>query len=321
MTEEDISHLRNREITLLMGGWSSEREISLRTGKAVEDSIKSMGLKLRVIDLKSSDEISNVLDSLDLVFLALHGRGGEDGYIQKILERNNVSFTGSNSKSCKISFNKSESKKIWRDLSLPTPDFVEIKKAGTPNSETVPYLSGDEELGTLKESFVVKPAREGSSLGISIVHPGQGSLEDAMRNAIKFDDTLIVEAFIKGEEITVPIIGDKALKPISIKSKNEFYDFDAKYNRTDTEYFETNLNKEELLVVNELSLNAFLSLGCSGWGRVDLILDSKRNFQLLEINTVPGLTETSLVPKAANLEGLSFNNLVLKILNTACFKD
>ena len=272
MTTNNLDALTDREITVLMGGWSAEREISLKTGKAVTDSIKSLGLRVRDIDLTSPDEIEKIINSLDLVFIALHGRGGEDGYIQKILEESKIQFTGSNSGACEVAMNKAETKKIWRDLSLPTPDFVEIKNAGTPNLETTPFLSGENDVSPLEASFVVKPAREGSSFGISIVHPeGKISLEDAMKEAIKYDDILIVEAFVEGEEITVPILGEEALTPITIKPKNLFYDFEAKYLREDTEYLKSDLNLEEFTAIKEFSLNAFSCLGCEGWGRVDLI--------------------------------------------------
>ena len=319
--DQNLSNLIDREISVLMGGWSAEREISLKTGKAVTDSIKSLGLSVTGIDLTSPDEIKGIVNSLDLVFIALHGRGGEDGYIQRILEENNIQFTGSDSKSCEISMNKSETKKIWRELSLPTPDFVEIKNAGTSDLKTSPFLSVEDDISPLKESFVVKPAREGSSFGVSIVHPGKGSLENAMKEALKYDDILIVEAFIEGEEVTVPILEGKTLTPISIKPKNDFYDFDAKYVRNDTEYSQSELSEEELMTVKNFAWHAFSSLGCSGWGRVDLIQDKKRNFQLIELNTVPGLTETSLVPKSAILEGIDFDGLIIRILNTACFNE
>ena len=322
MATNNLDTLIDREITVLMGGWSAEREISLKTGKAVTDSIKSLGLKVRDIDLISPEEIEKIINSLDLVFIALHGRGGEDGYIQKILEENKIQFTGSNSGACEVAMNKAETKKIWRDLSLPTPDFVEIRNAGTPNLETTPFLSGENDVSPLEVSFVVKPAREGSSFGISIVHPEEKtSLEDAMKKAIEYDDILIVEAFVEGEEITVPILGEEILTPITIKPKNLFYDFEAKYVREDTEYLKSDLNPEEFDAVKEFSLNAFSCLGCEGWGRVDLIKDSNNNFQIIEVNTVPGLTETSLVPKSASFEGIDFNSLVTRILNTACVKQ
>ena len=321
MATNNLDTLIDREITVLMGGWSAEREISLKTGKAVTNSIRSLGLKVRDIDLISPDEIEKIINSLDLVFIALHGRGGEDGYIQKILEENKIQFTGSSSGACEVAMNKAETKKIWRDLSLPTPDFVEVRNAGTPNLETIPFLSGENDVSPLEASFVVKPAREGSSFGISIVHPeGKTSLEDAMKEAIKYDDILIVEAFVEGDEITVPILGEEILTPITIKPKNLFYDFEAKYLSEDTEYLKSDLNPEEFSAVKEFSLNAFSCLGCEGWGRVDLIKDSNNNFQIIEVNTVPGLTETSLVPKSASFEDINFDSLITRILNTACVK-
>ena len=322
MAANNLDALINREITVLMGGWSAEREISLKTGRAVTDSIKSLGLKVSGVDLTSPEDIEKIINSLDLVFIALHGRGGEDGYIQKILEENKIQFTGSNSGASEVAMNKAETKKIWRDLSLPTPDFVEIRNAGTPNLETTPFLSGENDVSPLEASFVVKPAREGSSFGISIVHPEEKtSLEDAMKKAIEYDDILIVEAFVEGDEITVPILGEEILTPITIKPKNLFYDFEAKYLRQDTEYLKSDLNPEEFDAVKEFSLNAFSCLGCEGWGRVDLIKDRNNNFQIIEVNTVPGLTETSLVPKSASFEGIDFNSLITRILNTACVKQ
>ena len=305
-----------------MGGWSAEREISLMTGSAVMESMIEMGINCRAIDLTSQEETLKVLNELDLVFIAMHGRGGEDGFVQDLLEKRGVQFTGSGSEACKVSINKCETKKVWRELALPTPDFVEIKNAGTIKAETVPYLSGEEDITSLSKSFVVKPAREGSSLGVSIVHPGKGSLEEAMKEAVKYDNTLIVEAYIEGEEITVPILDKKALTPISIKPpKGKFYDFEAKYLSQETEYSSSKLTHKELSDVKSFAWHAFSCLGCSGWGRVDFILDKNRNFQLIELNTVPGLTEKSLVPKSANEEGISFNELILRILNTACFKE
>ncbi len=318
MIDLDLTSLKEREITVFKGGWSAERDISLKTGAAVEDSLKSLGLKVIGVDLKSPDDINKYTHSLDLVFIALHGRGGEDGFIQGILEEKKIQFTGSDSKSCKLSMNKSETKKVWRDFSLPTPDFVEIRNAGTSEFETLPFLSNEVDVSPLEQSFVVKPAREGSSLGISIIHPEEKtSLEEAMKKALEYDDILLVEAFVEGEEITVPVLGNKTLPPITITPSNKFYDFEAKYLSSDTIYEKSNLSSDELSIVNDFALNAFSCLGCSGWGRIDLIKDKENNFQLIEINTVPGLTETSLVPKSASFIDIDFNNLVTAILNTA----
>ncbi len=319
MNENFIDKLKEHEISVLMGGWSSEREISLRSGHAVTESLKSLGLKPRSIDLKSSQHVKDVVDSLDIAFIALHGKGGEDGFVQRILEDSGKKFTGSNAKSCEIAMNKIETKKIWRELSLPTPDFVEIVNAGRKDSTTIPYVSGEEDVGHLDKSFVVKPAREGSSLGITIVHPNKGSLEEAMKEALNYDDLIIVEAFIEGQEVTVPILGERTLTPVCIEPKNEFYDFHAKYERDDTKYFQADFSKEEMDIVRDFAWHGFSSLGCTGWGRVDFILDKERNFQLLEVNTSPGMTETSLVPKSASFEGMDFNSLIINILKETCF--
>ena len=318
MFEIDAARFLNREISVLMGGWSTEREISIKTGNEVFESLKDQGLNVKRVDLLSEDHALEVLENLDLVFIALHGKGGEDGFIQKLLEDQGIQFTGSSSEACKISINKCETKKVWRDLGLPTPDFVEIKKAGSKMTETIPYLSSEKDVTSLNKSFVVKPAKEGSSLGISIVHPNQGTLEEAMKEALKYDDNLIVEAFIDGEEITVPILDNRTLTPISIIPKNNFYDFDAKYISKETQYLKSQLSIEELSDIKDFAWHAFSCLGCSGWGRIDLIKDLEGNFQLIEINTVPGLTRTSLFPKSADIEGIGFDQLILSILDTAC---
>ena len=318
MFEIDAARFLNREISVLMGGWSTEREISIKTGNEVFESLKDQGLNVKRVDLLSEDHALEVLENLDLVFIALHGKGGEDGFIQKLLEDQGIQFTGSSSEACKISINKCETKKVWRDLGLPTPDFVEIKKAGSKMTETTPYLSSEKDVTSLNKSFVVKPAKEGSSLGISIVHPNQGTLEEAMKEALKYDDNLIVEAFIDGEEITVPILDNRTLTPISIIPKNNFYDFDAKYISKETQYLKSQLSIEELSDIKDFAWHAFSCLGCSGWGRIDLIKDLEGNFQLIEINTVPGLTRTSLFPKSADIEGIGFDQLILSILDTAC---
>ena len=318
MFEIDTASYLNREISVLMGGWSTEREISIKTGNEVFKSLKDQGLDVKGVDLVSEDHALEVIESLDLAFIALHGKGGEDGFIQKLLEDQGIQFTGSSSEACKISINKCETKKVWRDLGLPTPDFVEIKKAGSKMTETTPYLSSEKDVTSLNKSFVVKPAKEGSSLGISIVHPNQSSLEEAMKEALKYDDNLIVEAFIDGEEITVPILHNRALTPISIIPKNNFYDFDAKYISKETQYLKSQLSVEELSDIKDFAWHAFSCLGCSGWGRIDLIKDLEGNFQLIEINTVPGLTRTSLFPKSADIEGIGFDQLILSILDTAC---
>ena len=314
---DSLSDLRQLRIAVLHGGWSTEREVSLVSGKAVISSLLKMGLKIQSFKINSKEDLKQSFKEFDLVFNALHGKGGEDGYIQSILEKDKIVFTGSKSSSCKISFNKIETKKIWREIGLPTPDFVEILNVKTPEMELNHFVTGDEDITSLDSSFVVKPAREGSSFGISIVKPGIGNLEDSMKIASKFDKDVLIEAFVEGEEITVSILGSRLLTPITIKPSNQFYDYEAKYLSNKTSYLPSKLSEKKISELGELAFDAYNALGCQGWGRVDFIQDIDGNFQLLEVNTVPGLTKTSLVPKAAELNGLDFDSLIVEILRLA----
>jgi D-alanine-D-alanine ligase len=321
MKNRDSSFLGNKKVAVLMGGWSAEREISLRSGNAVLKSLKEMQINAKAIDLVSPEGSKLQLEDFDIAFIALHGRGGEDGFIQELLTDKEILFTGSKTEACKLAMNKVETKKVWREFSLPTPDFVEITKAGKSDMKITPFLSGSDDITALDKSFVVKPANEGSSYGISIVKPGEGSLEEAIIEAVKYDETVLAEAFVDGIEITVTILGDRVLPPVAIEAKGAFYDFEAKYLSNETKYSLANLDPDNLITLKNFCWHAFKSLGCEGWGRVDLIKDNNNNFQLIEINTVPGLTETSLVPKSAALEGISFNELILEILHLACAKS
>ncbi len=315
---EDYSLLRNKKIAILAGGWSAEREISLKTGAAVLEALKELKLNCYFVDIKSEEGVYTMPPDINLAFIALHGRWGEDGSVQKILETKQVLYTGSDPKSCELAMDKVEAKKIWRDLLLPTPDFVEIKKAGTPEMKLTPYLSTEDDLTALDKSFVVKPSREGSSYGISIVKSGEGSLEESMKEALKFDENLIVEAFVPGIELTVSILGDKVFHPIHIKPSGHFYDFESKYKSNETEYLRADLKDNQVAEIKDIAWHAFSSLGCKDWGRVDFMQDEKGNFQIIEVNTVPGLTQTSLFPKAASFEGISFKDIIAQILLLAC---
>lgn len=314
----DSSFLKGMRISVLMGGWSSEREISLISGHAVKDCLREMGFDPLILDLTSEEDAIKKVQDIDIAFIALHGKGGEDGFIQSLLEERAIIFTGSHAEACKTSINKAETKKVWRELSLPTPDFVEIKNAGKPDMEMTPYISGEDDITSLDKTFVVKPISHGSSKGVSIVRPGHGTLEEAMKEATKYDRNIITEAFVEGVELTVPILDQKPLVPISIHHKNEFYDYEAKYLSKETEYLEAKLSLQKTNEIKDFAWHAFSSLGCRGWGRVDLIQDQNENFQLIELNTVPGLTRTSLVPKSAEIEGISFDQLITRILYIAC---
>ena len=320
MKDLDSSFLGDKKVAVLMGGWSAEREVSLKSGNAVLESLKEMKINAKAIDLVSPEESELLLEGFDIAFIALHGRGGEDGFIQELLTKKGILFTGSKAAACKLAMNKVETKKAWREVSLPTPDFVEITEAGKPEMEITPFLSGSEDITALDKSFVVKPANEGSSYGITIVKPGEGSLEEAIKEAAKYDETVLTEAYVDGVEITVTILGDRVLPPVTIEAKGRFYDYEAKYLSKDTNYSASKLNSIDLKDLKKFCWLAFSSIGCEGWGRVDLIMDNNNNFQLIEINTVPGLTETSLVPKSAALVGISFNELILEILHLACAK-
>lgn len=319
MKNLDTSFLTNKNVAVLLGGWSEEREISLKSGNAVLEALKEMGINAIALDLVSPEESKLQLKGFDIAFIALHGRGGEDGFIQELLTKKGILFTGSKANACKLAMNKIETKKVWREVSLPTPDFVEITEAGKLGMKITPFLAGSSDITALDKSFVVKPANEGSSYGISIVKPGVGSLEEAIKEAVKYDETILAEAFVDGVEITVTILGDRVLPPITVETKSLFYDYEAKYLSNETVYSSSELNSNELSILKDFCWHAFKSLGCEGWGRVDLIKDNN-NFQLIEINTVPGLTENSLVPKSAALENISFNELVLEILYLACAK-
>ena len=196
---DHIKELEGKKILLLSGGWSAEREVSIRSGAAVSESLDRLSLEYTHLDLTSEEESGNISDEFNLAFIALHGRGGEDGFIQEVLESKDIEYTGSNSQSCKTSLNKIEAKKIWRELLLPTPDFVEIINVGNPDMKLTPHLSGEEDITALDKTFVVKPANEGSSFGISIVRPGKGSLETSMKQASKFDSSILVEAFVDSD--------------------------------------------------------------------------------------------------------------------------
>ena len=313
-----VSLLQKQNILLLSGGWSAERDISIKSGLAVSEALERKEITHTHLDLVSEEKAQLLSDDYDIAFIALHGRGGEDGFIQEILESKNIKYTGSDSYSCKTSLNKIEAKKIWRDLLLPTPDFVEIIDVGQSNMKLTPHLSGEVDITALDKTYVVKPANEGSSFGITIVRPGKGSLESAMLKASNYDSSILVEAYVEGRELTVSILGDEVFHPIHIKPSGDFFDFESKYAGTGTKYLKADIDGTKLEEIKDYAWHAFTSLGCNNWGRVDFIEDKDGNFQIIEVNTVPGLTETSLFPKAASYAGFTFDEVVMKVLHLSC---
>ena len=306
-----MDDLEKLKIGVVAGGISSEREISLKSGRAVHESLSKNGFSSKLIDINSQEKLKSLetYKGLDLVFIMIHGKGGEDGEIQSILEAAKIKYTGSDSTSSLNAFDKLESKEIFEKNGLEVPLRMMLQHSPSENN-----------------AIVIKPLREGSSFGVSIIKrwwdykKSRPSLEteEALKEAQKYGDGVLIEEFIEGKELTVAIVGESTYPAIEIISPNEFYDFSAKYDGIGTKYIPANLSSTETKKLSEICLKAFKSLGCSGWGRVDLIKSNRDgNFYILEVNTVPGMTETSLVPKAAKLAGLSFNDLLVEIIKAS----
>jgi D-alanine-D-alanine ligase len=290
-------------IAVLMGGQSSERIISLRSGKSVLDALKKEDIHAIGIDV--DEHIAENIKSADIdyAFIALHGRGGEDGTIQGLLDSMNIPYTGSGVLGSALGMDKWLCKLIWQSLGLSTPKAMLYHNQ--PEHEIVQFLS---------LPLVVKPANEGSSMGISIVSE-QSQLGDALQKAQQYDNSILLETYVDGEEYTVGILDNQALPVIRLETTTEFYDYDAKYELDSTQYhIPCGLDTIFENRMRALALQAFQALNCRGWGRGDIMLDKNQQPFLLEVNTVPGMTSHSLVPMAAQAAGISFNELVVKIL-------
>ncbi len=302
MKYKTIRDLKRLKIAVLCGGVSSEKDISLKTGKAVFKAIKSLGLNAKLVRMHRFLPSSILKKRFDVVFLALHGRGGEDGKVQAILELLGVAYTGSGVLASALGINKVFSKKIFQFHNIPTPSYVVInKKEGIL-------------LNKVKLPVVVKPASEGSTIGVSIVNK-KNALFSALKKAFRFDSTVIIEKYIKGRELTVGILNDKALPVMEIVPKRRFYDYTAKYKPgMSVHKVPAEIPKRCFKEAQRLALLAHRSLGCKGATRVDMILSFYGKIYVLEVNTIPGMTETSLLPESAKFCGIEFNQLVLEIL-------
>jgi len=305
------TEMNKEKIAVLYGGTSAEREVSLNSGRAVANGLTASGYDVVLFDTKDN-KLTDLLEmKIDKAFIALHGRGGEDGCLQGALEYLGIPYTGSGVLGSALSMDKIRSKQIWQALDLPTASFAIVEKqAFTPEDASVI-------LASLGGKVMVKPANEGSSIGMAkAVNPRE--LVEALTAAFAFDEQILVEEWIDGPEYTVSILGDQALPAISMETPREFYDYEAKYKSTTTIYnCPCGLPADEEAELGELALKAFNATGAKGWGRVDLMRNSLGEWQLLEVNTVPGMTETSLVPKAAKVHGLDFNQLVDAIVQLA----
>ncbi len=293
-------------VAVLMGGWSAEREISLQSGQAVFEALCEQGVDAHIVDVDRRIDQRLRENRFDCAFNILHGSGGEDGVIQGLLELLELPYTGSGVMASALSMDKIMTKRVWHAAGLPTPAFVEL------NAKS----QWDEVVQTLGLPLVVKPACEGSSIGISRVEEAS-QLADAWMMAAAGGGEVLAEQWIDGDEYTVGILEDEALPVIRLETSHAFYDFDAKYAANDTRYHcPCGLDREQEITLQNLSKQAFDILDAKGWGRIDLMRDRDGNDWLIELNTVPGMTSHSLVPKAAAATGMDFKSLVLKILRT-----
>ncbi len=300
-------------VAVVMGGESAEREVSLNSGRNVLAALRARG-----IDAHAVDGIPALLDSLRAghyarVFNILHGQrgGGEDGVLQGALDSLHVPYTGSGVLGSALSMDKVRTKQVWIAEGLPTPRFVALRKGAT--SSGIDVHAAAAKIGL---PVIVKPACEGSSVGVTRVHRDE-DLVAAAELAARYPGDLLVEEMIEGDELTVAILGREALPSIRIVPKGEFYDFHAKYVAEDTQYICPGLDGGAETEIRALALAAFDAVGCSGWGRVDVMRDrAGRNF-LLEVNTAPGMTSHSLVPKAAGVVGIDFEELCWRVLETS----
>tara|TARA_R110002124_G_scaffold104335_3_gene254098 strand:- start:6326 stop:7252 length:927 start_codon:yes stop_codon:yes gene_type:complete len=294
-------------VGVLYGGTSAEREISLISGSSVIAALQRSGVDLVPIDV-GADLLQQLPQlSLTRVLIMLHGPGGEDGSLQGALQFLGLPYTGSGVFASALAMDKLHSKQFWQGVGLPTAKFAVLNDS-TDWQETLDALGG---------VVMVKPSHEGSSLGMTRADSA-AELKKAWVEAAALDSSVIAEQWISGAEYTVALLNGEVLPPIRLETDHSFYDYNAKYLADDTRYLcPCGLDQDREAELKELALAAFNSLGCSGWGRVDVMCDQASNFQLLEVNTVPGMTDHSLVPMAAKAAGYSFDELVLKILDTS----
>lgn len=310
MSKIDLDVTKFGRVAVLMGGCSAEREVSLRSGQAVLSALVDAGVNAFGLDLGADAVAQLSAEKLDTAFIALHGRGGEDGSIQGVLEWLRIPYTGSGVMASALGMDKYKCKQVWQGLGLPTP-ASKLIDATTQAEELVA------ELGL---PLMIKPAHEGSSLGMSKITRVE-QFDAAYAKASQYDRSILAESFVQGAEFTASLVGDQALPLIGLKTSHDFYDFDAKYAAKDTEYLlPCGLSTAEEQALQQLSLKAYKALGCEGWGRIDLMVDAQNQPWLLEVNTSPGMTATSLVPQAAAFKGQNFQALVLEILASASLK-
>ena len=309
-----MNKLSGKNIGILCGGWSDERPVSLDSGKSAYDSLISNNLNAFLFDFKDNDIniLSKFIESnkIDLVFNLIHGSGGEDGLVQNYLDRLSVKYIGSNSESSKLSFNKVHTKEVWLRNNLKTPNYLRL-------SDNISSKKIEE---MFEEKFILKPCESGSSVGIKIFDTADfyssspaDILEKLSLSSIN-SCNYFIEEFVTAPEYTAPIINDQVFPIIKIETKREFYNYEAKYLDSDTVFSFPDFPEDIHKNINLICMEAFNSTGCSNWGRVDFFMDKDSLVNLIEINSIPGMTDHSLVPKSAKKNDLSYHQLLLLLL-------
>ena len=295
------------KVAVLLGGKSAEREVSQMSGAAVLEALRGRGIDAHGFDPAQRPLEDLLREGFARAFIALHGRYGEDGTVQGALELLNIPYTGSGVMASALAMDKWRTKLVWQAVGIPTPRF-EMLTAASDFAAVVAKLG---------LPIIVKPSREGSTIGLTKVTQAD-QLEAAFQLAVKHDAMVLAEQFMSGSELTASILGDTTLPLIRIAAASGLYDYHAKYFADDTQYFcPSGLPQAQEQVLQTLALRAFQIVGCSGWGRVDIMLDQSGAPHLLEVNTSPGMTSHSLVPMAAKVHGLAFPDLVIRILESA----
>lgn len=294
------------KVAVMLGGTSAEREVSLKSGEAVYKALKEQGIDAHRFDPKFAELTELTSQKFDRVFIVLHGRGGEDGSVQGALDYMSIPYTGSGIQGSALAMDKVRSKYAFVGAGVPTAPFHVVTK-------TLDY-DASQILQSLSGKVMVKPANEGSSIGMSEAHDSE-HLKQAIEHAFKYDEEVLIEQWVTGRELTVSILNGQVLPAIEMRTSHQFYDYDAKYVTGDTEYIcPAPITEQIQQEITRIAQHAFDVVGAKGWGRVDMLLDEKDNIHVLEVNTVPGMTETSLVPKAASAAGMNFSKLVYEIL-------
>ncbi|MGY6771767.1 D-alanine--D-alanine ligase [Gallibacterium sp. ZY190522] len=305
----DIEQLKQQKIAVLLGGASAEREVSLNSGAAVLKALQDEGFTdVHAIDPKEFPVEDLKKQGFQRVFNILHGRGGEDGSLQGLLEQLGIPYTGCGVMSSALTMDKMRTKLLWKAVGLPVAEMVVITK------ETRSQLDAQAVVAKLGLPLMVKPSLEGSSVGLTKVKKVE-ELAAAVDTALTHDDTVLIEEWLAGQEFSVPVLGGKVLPSILIKPAGEFYDYDAKYLLDSTQYFcPSGLSEERESELRSLVKQAYDIVGCRGWSRIDVMTDAQGRFRLVEVNTNPGMTSHSLFPMSAKVVGYSFSQLVVKIL-------